>query len=102
MDRSIAGRCVITTGVFVSGWKETSPFYISREKPYNGISSSPKRERERESYLPRSMNWVMFLAEERERDLLGGDLISRSASQSCSAGTWIDNEVTDLFRVPCP
>jgi hypothetical protein len=38
VDRSIAKRRV-TTGVLMSSWKETSPFYISREKPYSRISS---------------------------------------------------------------
>lgn len=55
VDHSIAGRCGIT-GVLVCRWKETSPLYISREKPYNGFSPLSKRE----TYMPGSPNWVSF------------------------------------------
>jgi hypothetical protein len=34
--------------------------------------------------------------------LFGGDIVNRSASQFCLTGTWIDNEVASLFRIPCP
>jgi hypothetical protein len=50
-----------------------------------------------------SASWAWGLGRPlRLVELVSRDLVGRSASQTCSTKTWVGNEVTGLFRVPCP